>query len=144
MRRTRDQLELGAPVDLERRQVARVDPDHFGSESNGALELIRVVRLDEHVELQLRRVAEQRGGAAVVDVTQQEQRRVGAGELHLQKLQLLGEEALREQRRIGCRRACGLQIGERAVETLVDEDRHCRRSRAAERDGELDRIGARA
>ena len=97
VRRTRDELELSASIDLERRQVARIDPNYRGAETNRALELARVVCLDKQVESQLRRVGQQRGGAAVVDIAQQEQRRVCAGELHLQQLQFLGEESFCEQ-----------------------------------------------
>ena len=42
-----------AAVDRERREVARVDPDHRRPQPRGAGELVRVVRLDERVEPEL-------------------------------------------------------------------------------------------
>jgi hypothetical protein len=51
----RDELELRAPVDRERREVAGVDPDHRRAEGHAPLELVRVVRLDERVEAELGR-----------------------------------------------------------------------------------------
>ncbi len=142
-RRPRDELELRAPVDREVGEVARIDPDHLGAECDRPLELGRVVRLDERVETELFRVRLQRGRTLVVEVAQEQEHRVRAGELRLEQLQLLGEEALREQRHVRCR-PCGLHVRERAAEALVDEDRHGCRARALERDGELDRVGARA
>ena len=41
LRRSRDELELPRAVDLERREVAGVDPDRVGSERDGARELRR-------------------------------------------------------------------------------------------------------
>ena len=111
----RDQLELRCAVDLERRQVACVDADHFGAECDRALELVAVMRLDEGLEAELARVRQQRRGAKVVDVAQQEQHCVGARDLRLQQVELLGEEALGEERRRR-RRARGLEIVERAAE----------------------------
>ena len=124
-------------------RFARVDPDHLRAERDRALELRLVVRLDERVEPELSRVGVQRGRTLVVEVAQEQEHGVRAGELRLEQLQLLGEEALREQRHVrrGPRR---LHVRERAAEALVDEDRDCGRARALERNGELDRVGARA
>ncbi len=49
-RRTGDQLELAAAVEIERREVARVDADHRRVECDGTRELVGVVRLDERVQ----------------------------------------------------------------------------------------------
>ena len=74
------QLELHAAVDLEGREVARVDPDHRRAERDRSLELLGVVRLDERVEPERGRLAHQLRAGGVVEVAEQEQRRVGAGE----------------------------------------------------------------
>ena len=85
-RRTRHEVELRSPVDRERGQVARVDADHRSVEPDRALELLRVVRLDERVELELPGVAHQRLGALVVEVAQEQQRRVRARRLRLEQV----------------------------------------------------------
>ena len=67
------------PVDPERAEVAGVDPDHRGVEGEGAVELGRVVRLDQRVEGELAGGARQRGQLPVVEVAQQEEDCVRAG-----------------------------------------------------------------
>ena len=51
-----DEVELLCAIDLEGRQVPRVDADHLRAERNRAVELVRVVRLDERLEPELARV----------------------------------------------------------------------------------------
>ena len=75
----RDELELGAAVDRERREVARVDADHRRAERDRAVELVGVVRLDERVEPERAASPISCAHVRVVEVAQQEQRRVGAG-----------------------------------------------------------------
>ena len=79
-----DQLELCFAVDLERRQVAGVDADDLGLESDRPLQLVRVVSLHERLDTELACVGDQGGGARVVDVAQQDECGVRAGELELQ------------------------------------------------------------
>ena len=76
-RGARNEVELHGTVDLERAQVARVHADHLGVERNRACELVGVVRLDEQVEPEGVRLVHEQAGAPVVDVAQEEQRRVG-------------------------------------------------------------------
>ena len=59
LRRARDELELRVAVDVEGRQVARVDADDRRVERHRALQLVGVVRLDERVQPELARVCEQ-------------------------------------------------------------------------------------
>jgi hypothetical protein len=76
-RRACDELQLRAPVDPERREIAGVDPDRVGAQSHRALELLCVVRLDERVETELRSDGHESRRRAVVQVAQQQQRRIG-------------------------------------------------------------------
>ena len=99
--RSRDELELRTAIDRKGRQFARIDPDHVRIELDGALELASVVCLDEHVEAELGRVSHQRPDAVVVEIPEQQQCGIRADDLQLQQLQLLREEALREQNSIG-------------------------------------------
>ena len=59
--------------------------DRVGAERDGALELRRVVGLDERVEPDARRVGHERGGAAVVEIAQDQQGGVGAGRLEARR-----------------------------------------------------------
>jgi hypothetical protein len=140
--RPRDQLELRGAIDLERREVARIDADHLGVEGERAVELVRVVRFDQRLEPELACVGHQRGGALVVDVAQQDQGGVRSGDLRLQQLELLGEEALRQQRHRR-RAAGGLQVVDRTAEAIVDEDRDRRCAGVRELGGEACGIGVR-
>ncbi len=74
-----DELELGAAIDREVAEVARVDADDRCAELDRALELVRVVRLDERVEPQRGRLGEELRARRVVQVAEDEQHRVGAG-----------------------------------------------------------------
>ena len=130
---------MRTPVDLERRQVAGVDSDHLRAERNRPVELVRVVRLDQHVEAELARIREQLARTLVVDVSKDQQHRVGAGDLQLQELDLLREKPLREQWD-RCRRASCAQVVERAAETLVDEHRDRRGPGVSELQREACRI----
>ena len=78
VRRPRDELELLAAIDRERREIAGVDPDHLRVELHGALQLVGVVRLDERVHAELLCVREQPRHRRVVEVAQNQQDRVGA------------------------------------------------------------------
>ena len=122
MPHARDQRELGGAVDLEALEVARVDPDHLGLEPDRSLKLVRVVRLHERLDSELVRIGHQGGGTLVVQVAKEDEHRVRSCDLRLQEIQLLGEKALREERRRR-RRARGSQVVERAAEPLVHEDR---------------------
>src|SRR5205823_6465891 len=51
-----DKGELRPAVDLEGVEIPRVDADHRRVEPDRALELLRIVGLDERVEVELRRV----------------------------------------------------------------------------------------
>src|SRR5919204_192528 len=134
-----DEVELRGAIDLEGVEVARVHADHLCVQAHRALELVRVVRLDERFEPELARVRQQRRGALVVDLAQQDKGRIRAGELHLEEIELFGEESLCQQRR-GCRRPRGLQIVERAPEALVDEHGDRGRARIRELCGQPGRI----
>jgi len=97
-RSVRDQLELPAAVDGERRQVARVDPDRVAAERGGTLELLLVVGLDERVEADRLGVRHQGSRTPVVEIAQDEERRVGTCGLQVVELGLFGEESLAEER----------------------------------------------
>jgi len=111
MPHARDQRELGGAVDVEALEVARVDADHLGLESDRSLKLVRVVRLHERLDFKLVRIGHQAGGTLVVQVTKEDEHRVRSRDFRLQEIQLLGEKALREERR-GRRRARGTQVVE--------------------------------
>ena len=121
--RAREQRQLAAPVEIERRQVARVDADHRRVERDRTLELIRVVRLDERVEAERVRATQQRTHLHVVEIAQEQEHRVRPGRSRGLEIVRRREEALGEQ---GQRRgsARGAQIVPRAAEALVDEHRH--------------------
>ena len=78
-RRLRDERQLGAPVDLEGREVAGVDPDRLRVEPNGPLQLLGVVSFHERVELELAGGAEELQHRRVVEIAEQEQHGVGTG-----------------------------------------------------------------
>ena len=139
-RRPRHELELCAAVDLERCEVARVDPDRVGAERDRPLELLGVVRLDERVEPERRGGAHELCGARVVEVAEQDERRVGSRLSETPQVVLLAEEALAEERCVGGR-AGRAEVVERAAEALVDEDgERCRAGRREAR-GERGGIG---
>jgi hypothetical protein len=69
-RRSCDELELGLPVDGERRQVPRVHADDLGVEGDRALELLGVMRLHERVEAELARDPQELCGRRVVQVAE--------------------------------------------------------------------------
>ena len=74
-----EQLELGAAVDLEGREVARVDADHRRVDPDCARQLVRVMRFDERVEPECARDPLQRARRLVLEVAQQEEHCVRAG-----------------------------------------------------------------
>ena len=67
-----DEVELGAAVDLERGEVARVDPDRVGAEGDGAVELLGGVGLDEGVETEVAGGCHESRGGTIVEVAEQE------------------------------------------------------------------------
>jgi hypothetical protein len=101
-----DELELRTMVDLERLEVACVDPDHGRVELHRALKLVGVVSLDECIHAELRRVREQVCGRRVVEIAQDEQYGVGTCLAQLAQVFLGREEALPEERSVS-RSACG-------------------------------------
>src|SRR5579875_1216675 len=112
------QLEGALEIDPERREVAVVDADHAGREPPRALELGRVVDLDEDVEPVPGGVAEQRAELVVGERGDDEQDRVGAARRGLRDLVLTDDEVLAQQRQR--RRAPGPgEILERAPEADV-------------------------
>ena len=75
----RDELELRVTVDRERRQVARVDADHWRFERDRPRELCGVVGLDERVQAQARGVGQEACSTFVVQVSEDQQRSIRAG-----------------------------------------------------------------
>ena len=120
-RRALDEGQLRLPVDLERGEVAGVDPDDVRAELDRALELRRVVRLDQRIEAELGRCGEQPAHALVVEVAQEQQHGVRAEPPQLLELRALGEEALGEQGQVsgGSRRK---EIRRRSPEAFVYQD----------------------
>ena len=136
----RDERQLRLAIDEEGGEVAGVDADRVCAECGGAVELRLVVRLDERVEADPLCVDHERRSPPVVEVAQDQKRRIGSGLLQLVELGLVREEPLRQegQARGGARRP---QVGDRTGEPLVDEDRDRRRTGALERSGELGGVG---
>ena len=97
----RDELELRVTVDRERRQVARVDADHWRFERDRPRELCGVVGLDERVQAEARGVGQEACSPFVVQVSEDQQRSIRAGLLGGAEVLDRREEALRQQRRIG-------------------------------------------
>ncbi len=122
-RRAREQGELCSSVDREGREVARVDADHGSPERDRAVELGRVVRLDERVEPEGLRVLQQPRTRLVVEIAKDEERRVGAGLARRPQMVGRREEALGEQRQRRFRPGRA-QVVPRAGEPLVHEHRH--------------------
>ena len=114
-------VELRLAVDLERREVAGVDPDHRRADDHGPLELVGVVRLDERVEAELAGQPRQRTDLVVVEVAQEQEHGIGSGLLGGPQVLLGREEPLREQRHAGAR-ARRAEVVPGAAEALVDED----------------------
>src|SRR5256714_1178681 len=126
-RSLRHEFELGGAVDAEGGEVSCVDADHGGAEARRALELVLVVGLHERVESELLRDAHELSCRRVVEVAEDEERRVGARLPPVPPVLLRPEETLCEQRQAdGCARRP--QIVERARERVVDEDRNRTRS----------------
>ncbi len=80
----RDELELRCAIDLERREVARIDADHVCVDRERAVELVRVVRLDERAEAELARVREKRSRTLCIEIPEDQEDGVGARQLELQ------------------------------------------------------------
>ncbi len=120
-----DEIELRGPVDVERREIAGVDPDRVRAEGDGSFELVGVVGLDEGVEAETGGDGHETRRLIVVEVSQEQQNRVRAASFELRQLVRLAEEPLREERQGGgC--ACCTKVVDRAREALVDEYRHSR------------------
>ena len=102
-------------VELEGRQVARVDADEPGADVGGALQLVDRVRLDErrHAELDHERV--QLRQQRLLERGDDQQHQVGTGRAGLEHLVRRGDEVLAQHRhRHG--RPDGLEVGEAALE----------------------------
>ena len=141
--RAGDQLELTCSVDLERREVAGVHAEDLGVERDRTLELLCVVRLDQDVEAQIVGRGEEESRLTVVQVTQEQERRVGARFLGLDQVVTVPEEPLGEKWD-GARGPCRPQVVPRSAEALVDQDRdRCRPGRLVG-EGEKPGIGVRA
>ena len=123
----RQQLERPPDVDLQRRQVAVVDPDQPGAERRGALELGLVVNLDQRREPEPRAVSCSRSSSALVERGHDQQDRVGARRQRLVELVGVDDEVLAQdrQRRSRARRP---QIVERSAEArpLGEDRQRCR------------------
>ncbi len=133
----RHERELGLAVDAERAEVACVDTDHAGAEAGRSLELFAAV-LDKRVEASFLGRAHQLARSPVVEVTQDEQRRVGARVPRLAQMRVGREEPLREQGQLR-RRARRAQVVDGAGERVVDEDGDGpRASGLVRRDDDLD------
>ena len=120
--RARNEVELGVEVDLEGRQIARVDPDERSVEGRRPRELVGIVRLDESIEAEVPGGSEQPPSRCVVEVTQDQQHCIRTCFERGAQVVLRREEALREQRDARGR-SRGAQIVPRACEAFVDEDR---------------------
>ena len=132
--------ELRRAVDPKRREVPRVDADDGRTERHSALELLRVVGFDERVEAERRGRLQERAYRRVVEVAQQEERRIGACFARRAQMLLRREEPFREEReRRG--RPRGAQVVPRAAEALVDEDRRRGRAGPLVRGSERSRVG---
>ena len=111
----REQLVGALDVDAEVREVAVVDADHLGVDVQGDLELVLVVDLDEHVQVERAGVAMEREQRVGLDRGDDQQDRVGAGGRRLVELVRLDDEVLAQHRQVR-RRAGGAQVVERAAE----------------------------
>ena len=138
-----DELELGSAVDRERGEIAGVDAEHGCPERDAAVELLGVVCLDERVEAEPRGDLHQVRDLGVVEIAQQQQRRVGARVPRGLEMLVGREEPLGEERG-GRRGACRSQVVPRAAEALVDEHRDRRRSGGGVGGGDQGRVGVRA
>jgi len=105
-------VRVRATSTLKSRQVAVVDPDDLGLERKGALELARVVHLDEHVETECACGFVEGGEVGVGDRCDDQQCRVGAGEPGLEQLVAVDDEVLAQNRQSWSRR--GPRAGRRA------------------------------
>ncbi len=85
-------------VDLERAQVAVVEPDQPGAAGEGAVELARVVDLDERLEADLERPLDQPREPLGRMEDREQQDEVGAGRAEHRELDLLDHEVLGQDR----------------------------------------------
>src|SRR5205085_2964727 len=102
-------------IDLERAQIAVVDADDPRADVEGDRKLARVVNLDERVEPVPRRVIVQYLQLRRPQRRDDEQNRVGAGNLRLEQLVFRDDEVLAEQRQAD-RGPDRREVLERAVE----------------------------
>ena len=102
-------------VELERRQIARVDADEPRAHVGGAGDLVGRVRLDErgHAELERQRVQPRED--VLIERRDDQQHEVGAGCASLEHLVLGGDEVLAQDRERD-RGLDGLEVGEAALE----------------------------
>src|SRR4051794_14765760 len=78
LRKPPQQLDLAPPVDLERRQVPRVDADDRRAEVERALQLRAAVHLDDGFHLEILGGLDEVGREVVLDESEQNEDRVGA------------------------------------------------------------------
>ena len=119
-----EQLVGALEVDGEVDEVAVVDADDVGvGDLERAVELVLVVDLDEHVEVEAERLAVQLGEVLVAQRGDDQQDRVGARDGGLVDLVGVDDEVLAQDRQDG-RAARRAQVVERAAEVRpLGEDR---------------------
>ena len=110
-----EQLVGPLDVDGEVAEIAVVDADHLGLDLQRALELLLVVDLDEHVEVERPCLAVQREQRLGLERRDDQQHRVGAGGGGLVELVGVDDEVLAQHREVG-RGARRHQVLERAAE----------------------------
>ena len=112
-------------------EVAVVDAEHVGLDVERHLELALVVHLDERVEVERARLAQQVEQVVGLERGDDQQDRVGARGRRLVELVRVDDEVLAQHRQVG-HRARGAQVVERAAEVeRLGEDRQRRRRRRA-------------
>ncbi len=115
-------------VDVQRPQVAVVEPDDAGTGREGTVELARVVGLDERLEPEVERGVDETREPARRMEHREEEDRVGAGRPEERELARVDDELL-GQDGDGHRGADGRQVGHRATEPVrLAQDARSRRA----------------
>jgi hypothetical protein len=109
-----DEPERAVHVHLQRREVARVDPDERGVRGQRLIQLERVMNLDERVQPCLGYLVDQRPQPVAREQPRDEEHRAGAQNPCLPDLVALDDEVLAQHRQADARG--GFQVGVRAVE----------------------------
>ena len=136
----RDELELRVAVDRERREVARVDPDHRRAERDRRARARRRRAPRRACRGRARRVAHQRGAGASSRSRRISSAASAPASRAVRRCSSVEKKPLASSGSVG-RRARGAQVVQRAAEALVDEHRHRRCAGACELRGELRRVG---